>query len=282
MLAVTEILRHCKTGLSYTHTRSGRFVHLTEHERGLGDNARLLHFVPQVVALTRTLSDAGEYRVTAVLGSDIAYELLNENRLADSGTAEKSYLTALCIRSDEVDYLDAGLEYLNDRALILKRRSLAVYLPLFLGINVALLVDRLSENIEHTSESLFTYGHLYTRTGRCDLHILGESLARCKHYAADDPVAHMLSDLHNAVLSVYLNGERVSYHRELSRGELHIYNRSDDLCYLAFFHRLLLSVEAEIRAQMSELSLSHLLSRLLTNALSIFPISLQSPKAIFA
>ena len=77
LLAVAEVLGHGQTGQCNAHTCSGRLIHLTEHQRGLVQNARLLHLAPQVVALTSTLTNAGENGVTAVLGSDVADELLN-------------------------------------------------------------------------------------------------------------------------------------------------------------------------------------------------------------
>ena len=236
MLAVAEVLRHSQTRLSDSHTRARRLVHLTENERSLADNARFLHLVPEVVALTRTLSDAREYRIAAVLGGDIADKLLYEDGLADACAAEKSYFTALSVGRDEVDDLDARLEYLDNGALLLKRRSLAVYAPFLLGHDVALLVDRLAEDVEHTSEGLLADGHLYARARSSDLHILAESLTCGEHDTAHDVVAHMLSDLHNAASAVDLNGESVPDHGELSRGELNVYNRSDDLSYLTFFH----------------------------------------------
>ena len=135
---------------------------------------------------------------------------------------------------------------LYNGALLLKARSFAVYPPFFLSVHIALLVDRLAENIEHSAEGLFTDRNLDTRTCGCDLHILAQSLAGCEHNAAHDAVAHVLSHLHNALFAVDLNGESVSYHRELSRSKFNIYNTPHDLCYSALFHRLLLSPKSAL------------------------------------
>ena len=48
----------------------------------------------------------------------------------------------------------------HHRALILECRGFSVYLPSFVCSDVALLVDRLAENVEHTSEGLLADGHL--------------------------------------------------------------------------------------------------------------------------
>ncbi len=49
----------------------------------------------QVIALAGTLTDAGKDRVAAVLGSDVADQLLDDDGLADTGAAEQADLTAL-------------------------------------------------------------------------------------------------------------------------------------------------------------------------------------------
>ena len=97
MLHVTEIFRHGKSGLGYTHTCSGGLVHLSEHQRGLVNNARLLHFRPEVIAFTGTLSDTCKNGIAAVLGRNIGNQLLDKNRLTDTGAAEQTDFTALCI-----------------------------------------------------------------------------------------------------------------------------------------------------------------------------------------
>ena len=89
-----------------------RLVHLAEHERGLVDDARLFHLEPEVVALARALADAGEHREAAVLGGDVADELLNDDGLAHAGAAEQADLAALDVGREQVDDLDAGLEEL--------------------------------------------------------------------------------------------------------------------------------------------------------------------------
>ena len=171
-----------------------------------------------------------------MFGSDISDKLLNKNRLANSCTAEKTNLTAFCIRSYEVDDFDSRFKDFNDRALLLKSRSFAVYLPSFSSFDLTFFVDRLADNVEHTSKSLFSDRNLNTASGYRNLHILAESLTGCEHDTAYSAVAHMLSDLHITLFAVKFNGEGVFYHRKVSGTEYNVYNRSDDLSYSAFFH----------------------------------------------
>ena len=106
-----------------------RLVHLAVDERGLLDDARLLHLEPEVGALTRALADAGEHRHTTVLRGDPVDHLLDEHGLADAGAAEQADLAALHVGLEQVDDLDAGLEHLRLRLELVERRRVAVDLP---------------------------------------------------------------------------------------------------------------------------------------------------------
>ena len=113
VLLVAEILGHGQAGQADPLARTGRLVHLAEHERGLGDDARLGHLGDQVVALAAALADAGEHRHAGVLLGDVADQLLDDDRLADAGPTEDPDLAALLERADEVDDLEPGLEHLD-------------------------------------------------------------------------------------------------------------------------------------------------------------------------
>jgi hypothetical protein len=76
---VTEVLGDGQTGQSNTGTGPWRLVHLAEHQGDLGlaiklDDGRLLHFVVQIVALTRTLSNTSEDGETTVSLGDVVLE----------------------------------------------------------------------------------------------------------------------------------------------------------------------------------------------------------------
>ena len=153
MLHVAEILRHRKAGQTHAHTRSGRFVHLAEDQRGFLQNAGLLHFVVQVVALTGTLADAGEDGVAVVFGCDVVDQLLNQNGLADACAAEQTDLAALCVRADQVDDLDAGFKNLRGGFLLGVGRCLAVNGPAFEIFVDGLIIQRVAHQVENTTEA---------------------------------------------------------------------------------------------------------------------------------
>ena len=67
VLHVAEVLRHRERRERDAQAHARRLVHLAVDERGLLDDARLLHLEPEVGALTGALADAGEHRDTTVL-----------------------------------------------------------------------------------------------------------------------------------------------------------------------------------------------------------------------
>ena len=129
LLHVAEVLRHREGRQGDAQTRSRRLVHLAEDEGGLVEDARLLHLVDEVVALTGALADTGEHRHTTVVLRDALDHLLDEDGLADARTAEEADLAALHVRGEQVDDLDAGLEQLRLRLELVEGRGLAVDRP---------------------------------------------------------------------------------------------------------------------------------------------------------
>ena len=225
MLFITEVLRHGQTGLCHTHTGPRRFVHLTEHQGGFFDNAGLLHFVPQVVALTGTLTDTGEDGIAAVFRCDVVDQFLDEDGLTNAGAAEQTDFTALGVRCQQVDDLDTGFQDLNYRTLVTERRCRTVNRPLFVGLDFTGIVNRLTQHIEHSAQGRCAYRHLNAGTGRKDFHILCKALCGGQADAADNAVAHMLRNFHHAGFTAVVDGECILDHRKLSR-ECHINDRS--------------------------------------------------------
>lgn len=60
----------------------------------------------EIVTLAGSLSDSGEDRVTSVSLGNVVDQLHDKDSLADSGTAEKTDLTSLGVRGQQIDDLD--------------------------------------------------------------------------------------------------------------------------------------------------------------------------------
>ena len=164
VLHVAEVLGDGQRRQRDPQPDARRLVHLAVDERGLLDDAGLLHLEPEVGALTGPLPHAGEHRHATVLGGDPVDHLLDEHRLADAGAAEQADLAALHVRLEEVDDLDAGLEHLRLGLELVERRRVAVDVPV--------VVDALGDarspcvssgspmHVEHVAEHAVADRHL--------------------------------------------------------------------------------------------------------------------------
>ena len=86
-----------------------------------------------------------------MLGSDVIDELLDQDGLADAGTAKQADLTALGVGADQVNDLDAGLQNFGGGLLLLVAGGRAVDGPIGLGFRGGLVVHRLAQQVEHAA-----------------------------------------------------------------------------------------------------------------------------------
>ena len=155
VLHVAEVLGHGQRRQRDAQAHARRLVHLAVDERGLLDDARLLHLEPEVGALTGALADAGEHRHTTVLRGDPVDHLLDEHGLADAGAAEQADLAALHVGLEQVDDLDAGLEHLRLAARAGRTAARRGGSPTGRRCSVSSArvdVERLADHVEHVAE----------------------------------------------------------------------------------------------------------------------------------
>jgi hypothetical protein len=166
--------------------------------------------VVQIVALACALADAAEDRVTTVRLGDVVDELLNQHRLADTGTSEESDLSSSCVRGKQVDDLsrfssaearegwkkgdlDAGLKDFSGGGLVNELRSLGVdagdevrrhtkqegkgkRLHL-LGVDGPALVDGFADHVYDPAEALWPDRNHNRSTGVHNAHATDETLS---------------------------------------------------------------------------------------------------------
>ena len=237
LLLVAEVFGHRKACERHAHTNAGRFVHLAEDERGLVDNAALVHLVPEVVALAAALAHAGEDRIAAVLDGDVVDEFLNEHRFTDARTAEQADLAAARIGLQKVDDLDAGLQDLNARALLVEGGGLSVDAAARLrAADRRAAVDGIAKDVEKPSERRLADGHAKAAAFARDGHAAAEALAAGEHDAAHRFGAQMLLHLHHKALAVQLDGQRLADARQLAVREAHVHHAARYLNDLTCAH----------------------------------------------
>ena len=182
--------------------RAGRLVHLAVDQRGLREHARLLQFAVKVVALARSLADAGEDRDAAVLLGDVVDQLQDRDGLADAGAAEQSDLAAARVRANQVDHLDAGFENFHLGGLVGEGRRVAMDRHLMRRVERRAFIDRLADDVDQAAESFGTDRHRYRAAGIADLHPAHQSLGRVHRDASHGVFAEMLCDLEHEVALV--------------------------------------------------------------------------------
>ena len=80
MLIIPEIFCHRKARKAYSHSYSGSFIHLSEYQCCLAQNAAGFHLVPQVISFSGTLTYTCKNGISAMFHGDIVYKLLNKHR----------------------------------------------------------------------------------------------------------------------------------------------------------------------------------------------------------
>ena len=205
MLLISEIFSHCKSRKRNSHSCTRRLVHLTVNKRSLIDNARLFHFIIKVVTLSRSLADTGENTDTAVFLSDIIDKLHYKNSLADTGTAEKTYFTAFCIRCNKVNNLNTRFKYFRCRILFFVCRRLTMYTPFFFCFGIRHIINRITQNVKNSSECFFTDRHFNSLTCINGVHTSDKSVRRAHRNTSDNIVAYMLCNFRNKPLTFIVN-----------------------------------------------------------------------------
>ncbi len=237
------MLRHGQRRERHPETRSGRLVHLAEHENCFREdgggrtirllNHRILHLVPEVVTLTGTLAHSGETRVAAVLGGDVVDQFLDQNGLTQSRAAEEAGLTTLGIGSEQVDNLDAGLENLCPRAQLVKLRRLGMDRTALLRLERLPLVDRVAQQVEYPAQGLIPDRHRDGRSGIDNICVSHQAIGGAHGHGTDPVASEVLLDLADQLdrftISLEVDLESVEDIREMVSRELGIDGRPDDL-----------------------------------------------------
>jgi hypothetical protein len=165
---VAELLGHGQARERDAETRAGGLVHLAEDHGDLVEHVggccrrrrctRPRHFAPEVVALAGAFADAAEHGVAAELTRDTGDHFLDDDGLADAGTAEEADLAASDEGAEQVDDLDAGGEDLGLGVEVAELGRLAVDRAAVDALGGGLVVDRLAEQVEDAAEDLLADG----------------------------------------------------------------------------------------------------------------------------
>ena len=206
MLLVAEILGDGQAGQRHPQTRSWGLGHLAVDQCGFAlrqilqiDDAGLLKLMPEIVALTRTLTHTGEHGIAAMLGRHVVDQLLNDDRLAYTRTAEQPDLAALHEGLNQIDDLDAGLEHLFTGGLLIECRRQPVNWSVLGRVHRTQLIHGLAQHVQHTAQRRTAHRHhdAGARIGRLHAahHALGGLHGDAAHTALAEMLLHLYRDI---------------------------------------------------------------------------------------
>ena len=146
-----------------------------------------------------------------MLCRNISDQLLNQDCLTYTGTAEQTDLSAFLVRAEEINDLDTCLKDLCLCGLFLKARGFAVDRELFLRLRSFFIVDRLSQNIENSSKCLLTDRHHDRSTGRYGIHAADKTVGGTESDASYRIITEMLGNLIADMLRGVTNGYIIGF-----------------------------------------------------------------------
>ena len=239
---IAEIFRDGQAGQSDAQARAGRFRHLPVDQRGARffriarhDDARFLHFQPQVVAFARAFAHAGEHGHAAVLHGDVVNQLLNQNRLAHARAAEQADFAALQVRLEQVHDLDSGLEHFERSWIGLPATARDGGSDSAFPSEPAEAVHGLAEDVHHAPQRCAAHGN-GDRPAQIDgLHAAHDAFGRVHCDGAHAALAQVLRDFGDdvdrlgSVEAFAGDAHRVVNFRQVMFGKLHVDDRPDDL-----------------------------------------------------
>ena len=165
-----------------------------------------------------------------MLRGDVADQLLDDDGLTGTGTAEDRGLATLEERADEVDDLHARLEDLRLRRLVGERRRGTVDRVAAIAFHGALAVDRLADDVEEPAERRLADRHGDRPAGGDRLHPAAQAVGRGHRDRAHPVVSEVLLHLGDHFAAVLaLDDERVVDLGEVALFELDVEDRADDL-----------------------------------------------------
>ncbi len=164
-----------------------------------------------------------------MLLGDVVDQLHNQHGLPNACTSEQTDLSALGIRRDQIDDLDAGLEDLGGGFLLLVRGRGTVDRPALLPFDRRHIIDRLAEQVEDTAEVLVADRHGDRAAGIDRLHTAHESVCRFHRDAAHGVLTDMLRNLDRDDTALIVDRDGVQQLGKRVGGKFNVKHWSRDL-----------------------------------------------------
>src|ERR1700733_13232086 len=182
-----------------------------------------------------------------MLGGNVVDQLLDDDGLADARAAKQADLATLQEGLDEVDDLDAGLEHLLVRGLLVEGGSGTMDGHALFRVHRTQVVDGFADDVEHPAEGGATDGHGNGAALVDGLHTAHHAFGSFHGDAAHAPFAQMLLNLKDDVdgdrdgeavaddAQRLVNGRHGGFFElHVHRGTGNLYDSADIFCHNSF------------------------------------------------
>ena len=171
-------------------------VHLPVDQRHVLENLGFLELEVEVVSFAGPLAYSAEDRSPAVALGHVVDQLLNHDRLSDTGATKETDFPAFDERGDQVDDLDAGLE---DLGLGLEIGELRVCPGEWASVQCRgqrrSAVDRMAQHIQNAAQCRLTHWCGDRPAGVAHLHTARDAIGAAHRNRAHLVLADMLLHL---------------------------------------------------------------------------------------
>ncbi|EKD29469.1 MAG: hypothetical protein ACD_78C00393G0003 [uncultured bacterium (gcode 4)] len=236
-LDITEVFCHRETRKGDAGTRSWCFIHLSEDHGCFVDNSGFFHLVVEIIPLTGTFSDTGDDRVSSVFWCDIMDEFLHDDGLPNSGSSKESDFPSFEHRSDEINDFDTGFEDFCLSWELSEIGSFAMNREFIVRFWCGELIDRISEDIKHTTENLWTNRDADRGFGCDNFETTLDPVSWVHSDTSDDTVTELLLDFEDEFRRSTLDFEGIVDSWDVSITELDIDNDPDNFFDNSCLHK---------------------------------------------
>lgn len=236
---ISEVLSEGKSGQTDSSSGTGGLVHLSVDEGALGvaswdNDLRFDHFVVEIVSFSGSFTDTGKDGVTTVVLGDVVDEFLDQDSFTDTGTSEETDFTTSGVRGQQVDDLNTSDQDFSSRTLFIEGGGFSVDGVELLASNGASFVNRLTNDIDNSSEGLGSDGHHDWVAGVLDVLSSDETVSGVQGNSSDSGITEMLSNFEDESVLGSLDFKGIKNRRK-AVFELDIDDGTDDLGDFADF-----------------------------------------------
>src|ERR1044072_957672 len=160
------------------------------------------HFTHQIVPFAGTLTYTSEYGQTFVTFCDVVDQLLDQYGFTYTRTTKQTDLTTFCVRLDQVDHFNTGVQYFCISSQVFEPGRLTVNGITVGSIDVAKAIDCLTYHVEQASFYLVANRHFDSSAFVFYCHTPYKTVGRVHCHATNAVFTQVLLNFQHYLLSI--------------------------------------------------------------------------------